>query len=114
MKAIMHTSGTEGRFGYFGPAEGQLLLENFFEIDTLCNYMLEKYNNKTISFIDLIHENLMETTFIRKHYRDAILQLEKKFQIQIRKKGPRGGINEDTVILFRKPKNLLSYIGKKK
>jgi len=114
MKAIMYKSGTEGRFGYFGPAEGQLLLENFFEIDTLCNYMLEKYNNKTISFIDLIHENLMETTFIRKHYRDAILQLEKKFQIQIRKKGPRGGINEDTVILFRKPKNLLSYIGKKK
>lgn len=114
MKAIMYKSGTEGRFGYFGPAEGQLLLENFFEVEKLRNFLLEKYKNKTISFKDLIYENLMETTFIRKHYREAILQLEQENQIITRSKGLKQGIKEDTVIVFRKPKNLFYYIEKKK
>ena len=109
MKAIMYNSGTEGRFGYFGPAEGQLLLESFYEVETLCNYILEKYNAKKISFINLIYENLMETTSIRKHYREAILQLERENQIQIRNKGPRGGINDNTTLIFKKPRNIFSY-----
>ncbi len=114
MKAIMYKSGTEGRFGYFGPAEGQLLLENFFEVEKLRNFLFKKYKNKAISFKDLIYENLMETTFVRKHYREAILQLEQENQIIIRSKGLKQGIKEETVIVFRKPKNLFYYIEKKK
>ncbi|KKN13728.1 hypothetical protein LCGC14_1003480 [marine sediment metagenome] len=56
----------------------------------------------------------METTFVRKHYREAILQLEQENQIIIRSKGLKQGIKEETVIVFRKPKNLFYYIEKKK
>ena len=106
----MYKSGTERRFGYFGPAKGQLLLENFFEVDQLCNFLLEKYQNRTISFNNLIYENLMETTFVRKHYREAVLQLEKENEIIIRDKGIKQGIKENTIIIFQKPRNLFDYI----
>ena len=110
MKEIMYKSGTEGRFGYFGPAEGQLLLENFFEVDNLRGFLLEKYENKRIPFGKLINENLMETTFVKKHYREAIQQLENENEIIIKNKGKKQGIKDYSLIIFKKPKNLLDYL----
>ena len=109
MKAIMYKSGTEGKFGYFGPAEGQLSLEYFSGTKSLQKFLVEKYENRTISFRNIRYENLMETPYIRKHYREAIVQLEKDNRISIKGKGLRHGINNNTIITFRKPKNLLDF-----
>ncbi|MBA7663419.1 hypothetical protein ES703_71460 [subsurface metagenome] len=109
MKAIMYKSGTEGKFGYFGPAEGQLSLEYFSGTKSLQKFLVEKYENRTISFRNIRYENLMETPYIRKHYREAIVQLEKDNRISIKGKGLRQGINNNTIITFRKPKNLLDF-----
>ncbi len=108
MKAIMHTSGTEGRFGYFGPAEGQLSLEKFIEGDMLRKFLLEKYRNEVISFKNLRHENLMETPYIEKHYRKAVIELERDNEVIIRGKGSRGGIKEESIIIFKNPQERLS------
>ncbi len=109
MKTTMYKSGTEGRFGYFGPAEGQLLLEYFTHTESLQEFLLEKYENRTILFKDIINENLMETHYIRKHFREAILKLEKDFRISIKGKGLRQGINNNTSITFRKPRGILDF-----
>jgi hypothetical protein len=42
----------------------------------------------------------METEFVRKHYHDAILELEGEDKIQIAEKGPRGGLPEKALITF--------------
>jgi len=113
MKEIMYTSGTEGRFGYLGPAEGQLLLEQFFGGDRLRNFLFEKYGNGTISFKNMIYENLMVTPYIKKDYRDAVIKLEEENKVIIKGKGPRGGIRDYTEIVFRNPQRSLSeYINR--
>lgn len=111
MKSIMYKSGTEGKFGYFGPAEGQLSLEYFFGVNNLKKYLLKKYENKAILFNNMIYDNLMETPYIRKHYREAVLLLEKEHKIIIRNKGKRNGINEDTLIIFeyQRPQDIFSF-----
>ena len=103
MKAIMYSSGTEGKFGYFGPAEGQLTLDlpQFGGMKKFKAFLVKKFKNRSISFIDLQNETLMDTRLIEKHYRQAIRELEKENKIYLENKGPKGGIKPETVINFR-------------
>lgn len=113
MKAIMYNSGTRGRFGYFGPAEGQLSLEYYTGVERLKEYLLTTFNKRKLNFNELIIETLMETNFIRKHYRQAIKELEKEQKIVIKGKGERGGIKDNTMIIFEKiQKDLFDFENK--
>lgn len=103
MKAIMYSSGTEGRFGYLGPAEGQLTLDlpQFGGIRSFKDFLMKKFKDIKISFIDLQIETLMDTPFIEKHYRQAIRELKRENKIYLEKEGPKGGINLETLIIFK-------------
>ena len=107
MKAIMYSSGTPGQFGYFGPADGQLSLEFFYGVENLKKYLYKRFENRQISFKDIRYETLMETSFIPKHYRKALKELERENRISIRGKGPRQGLNDNSLIIFRKNRKIL-------
>lgn len=103
MKSIMYRSGTEGKLGYLGPAEGQLTLDlpQFGGIEDFKDFLMKKFKDMTISFIDLQYETLMDTPLIEKHYRQAIKELKNENKIYLKKEGPRGGIRPDTLIIFK-------------
>jgi len=42
----------------------------------------------------------MDTDFVKKHYRKALLELEEEDKIQIDGEGPRGGLPENALITF--------------
>lgn len=100
MKEIMYKAGTEGRFGYLGPAEGQLALTQFTGLSKLKEFLLNRFNGRTLSYRDLRYKTLMDTEFIKKHYREALLELEHEGKISIDGKGPRGGLPDDAKIAF--------------
>jgi len=102
MKEIMYNSGTKGRFGYLGPVEGQLNLDYFIGVDELKLYLLKKFHNRKLTFKDLQHESLMDTYYITKHFRKAIKELFNEKKIDLEEQGPRGGINNGTIINFQK------------
>ena len=111
MKSIMYKSGTESRFAYLGPAEGQLTLDKFVSIETLKGFLLKNFEDLTLSFQELIYETLMDTWFIEKHYRQAVRELEEEKKISMKNRGVRGGIKDDTLIVFKKrSKNIFDYI----
>ena len=45
MKSIMYKAGTKGRFGYLGPAEGQMALANFSNLSEFKSYLLDMFEN---------------------------------------------------------------------
>jgi three-Cys-motif partner protein len=100
MKEIMYKTGTEGRFGYLGPAEGQMNLTQYDGLSKLKEFLLVRFRGRTITYQNSRYETLMETEFVRKHYHDTILELEGEDKIQIAGKGPRGGLPENARITF--------------
>lgn len=111
MKSIMYRSGTESRFAYLGPAEGQLTLDKFVTIEILKDFLLKNFKDQTLSFQKLIYETLMDTFFIEKHYRQAVRELEQEEKISTKKRGVRGGINDNTLIIFKnRGKNIFDYV----
>ena len=100
MKEIMYKAGTEGRFGYLGPAEGQMSLTQYDGISKLEEFLLVRFSGRTVSYQNVRYETLMNTEFVRKYYHDAILELEEEDKIQIAGKGPRGGLPENALITF--------------
>ena len=100
MKEIMYKTGTEGRFGYLGPAEGQMSLTRFEGVSKFIEFLLFRFSGRTVSYQNVRYETLMDTEFVRKHYHDAILELEGEDKIQIAGKGPRGGLPENALITF--------------
>ena len=99
MKEIMYRSGTEGRFGYLGPAEGQLTLHSF-NISDIKDFLLKCFAGRCLCFREIINGTLMDTCLIEKHYRTALRDLEKEGNISITGKGPKGGLNLDAKITF--------------
>jgi hypothetical protein len=99
MKEIMYKSGTEGRFGYLGPAEGQMILSQF-DINKLKNYLLKKFNGKSISYENLRRQTIMETEAVKANYRSVLQYLDREGKIEIDGKGPRGGVNNESIIKF--------------
>lgn len=102
MKDVMYNSGTEGRFGYLGPAEGQMKLEFFDNLSNLKEFLLDKFKGQSISFEEMLHQTCMETFYSSKHYRKVVRELKKDGLINIDNEGPRGGIKDDTIIKFPK------------
>ncbi len=100
MKEIMYKTGTPGRFGYLGPAEGQMNLTQYDGLSKLKEFLLVRFRSRTLSYQNVRYETLMETEFIKKNYRKALLELEEEEQISIRGKGPRGGLPDSTRITF--------------
>jgi len=99
MKQIMYKAGTEGRFAYLGPAEGQMTLHQF-DNNRLKDLLLKKFAGRSISYENLRYDTLMDVEAIKANYKTAILELEKDEKILIRGKGPRGGLLETTIIKF--------------
>jgi len=99
MKEIMCKTGTEGRFGYFGPANGQLTLD-LCDKSGFKNFLLKHFAGRRLSFENIINETLMDTYFIEKDYRLALRELEKEGYISIRGKGPKGGLPLTVEIIF--------------
>lgn len=50
-------------------------------ISELCERLLTDYAGKSIKMIDIYREHSVDTPYIRKNYKKALLQLEKDFQI---------------------------------
>jgi three-Cys-motif partner protein len=100
MKEIMYKTGTEARFGYLGPAEGQMSLTQYDGLSKLEEFLLVRFSGRTVSYQNVRYETLMDTDFVRKHYHDAILDLEEEDKIQIAGKGPRGGLLDNALITF--------------
>ena len=100
MKEVMYKAGTEGRFGYLGPAEGQLTLTQFTGMSKFKEFLLNRFKGRTLSYQDIRYETLMDTEFIKKHYREALLELVSERRISIDGKGPRGGLADRAKITF--------------
>lgn len=99
MKEIMYKAGTEGRFGYLGPAEGQMSLHQF-DNKGLKDLLLNRFEGESISYKDLRHRTLMDTEAIKANYRTALLELEGDSKVLIEGKGPRGGLPDDAIVKF--------------
>ena len=102
MKEIMYRSGTKGRFGYLGPAEGQMSITSYAGVEELEEYLFKKFQGRKLSYRDVRYETLMDTEFVSQHYREALLNLESRGKIFIEGKGPRGGLREESLIIFSK------------
>lgn len=100
MKGVMYGSGTEGRFGYLGPAEGQMNLEFYSDSSNLKKFLLDRFRGQTIPFENILQQTCMETFYIEKHYRKAIRELYNDNKVKIQGMGPRGGINKYSQIDF--------------
>jgi three-Cys-motif partner protein len=100
MKEIMYKVGSEGRFGYFGPAEGQKILTQYDDLSKLKDFLLDRFSRRTLSYQKVRYETLMDTYSKKRHYHDALLELEEENKIEIIGKGPRGGLRDNSRIKF--------------
>lgn len=100
MKEIMFKTGTSGEYGYFGPAEGQLTINQARYLHELKRLLLDRFRGKSLTFQGIRYMTLLETLCNIKHYRDAVKELEIDKQIKIDGKGPRGGILDSSIITF--------------
>lgn len=88
-----------------------MTLTQFGRIQHLKKFLVNKFNNKRISFLQLQYESLQDTWLIAKHYCQAVKELEKERLISVKAKGPRQGIRDDTIIIFQqKDKNLSNFV----
>jgi three-Cys-motif partner protein len=102
MKEIMYKSGTKGRFGYLGPAEGQMDLTYYGGEEKLGEYLLRKFAGRSISFRNILYETLMETEFVEEHYRKILKELDDGGKVDIEGRGKRGGLPKEATIHFPK------------
>lgn len=100
MKNIMYNAGTKGRFGYLGPAEGQMALEIFADLSAFKNYLIKIFDNQTLSFRDLRIKTVNETSYLKKDYQDALKELENESKIFISGKGRNGAIKDESIVSF--------------
>ena len=75
-------------------------LTQYDGLSKLKEFLLVRFSGRTLSYRNIRYETLMETEFVRKHYHDAILELERKDKIQIAGKSPKGGLPENALITF--------------
>jgi three-Cys-motif partner protein len=66
MKTVMYKAGTEGRFCYLGPQNGQMDLMRYSDSLQFQNYLMEKFKGRKISYQKIRYETLTETKFIQK------------------------------------------------
>lgn len=100
MKRIMNNTGTKGRFGYLGPAEGQMALANFGDLNEFKEYLLQTFNNQTVTFEQIRRLTINETPFLENDYKRGLLELGSESKVLIDGKGKRGAIKNTSVITF--------------
>ena len=100
MKSIMYKAGTKGRFGYLGPAEGQMALTNFDNLSEFKNYLRNMFDGQTFSFEDIRIKTINETMYLEKDYKDALKELEAESKVSIDGKGKMGAIKDKSIISF--------------
>ena len=100
MKSIMYKAGTKGRFGYLGPAEGQMALANFSNLSEFKNYLLDMFAGQTLSFKNIRIKTINETTYLKNDYQNALKELENESKVFIDGKGRKGGINDESMVSF--------------
>ena len=100
MKEIMHNAGTKGRFGYLGPAEGQMALDNFADLSVFKNYLVDRFDGQTLSFEGIRIETVNETIHRKKDYQEALKELEDESKVFINGKGKNGGIKDESIVSF--------------
>jgi three-Cys-motif partner protein len=100
MKSIMYKAGTKGRFGYLGPAEGQMALANFSNLSEFKSYLLDMFVGHTLSFEDIRIKTVNETTYLRKDYQKALKELENESKVFIDGKGRKGAIKDESMVSF--------------
>lgn len=100
MKSIMYKAGTKGRFGYLGPAEGQMALANFSNLSEFKNYLVDMFAEQTLSFKNILIKTINETTYLRNDYQNALNELKNESKVFIDGKGRKGGINDKSIVSF--------------
>ncbi len=100
MKDIMYNAGTRGRFGYLGPAEGQMALSNFGDLKELKDYLIDIFDKQSISFEEIRTKTVNETPFIKRDYKEALVKLAEENKILIEGKGSKGAISDNSIIHF--------------
>ncbi|KKG04760.1 three-Cys-motif partner protein TcmP [Methanosarcina mazei] len=88
MKEIMYKAGTRGRFGYLGPEEGQILLSSY-DLKELKEYLIYKFSNQSVLFEEVMNKTVDKTPFIKKEYKEALIELENEGKILIWGKGAK-------------------------
>lgn len=116
MKEIMFNTGTKGRFGFFGPTEGQMKITQFYDLDNLKKILLTDFKNKKISYLEIRKKLHNDTLYIKKQIREVLLSLEEEGKIKIIGEGPRGGLKNRSMIIFnqqmdkKRISNLMDFI----
>jgi|GEM_PF-322429 len=99
MKEIMYNAGTRGRFGFLGPEEGQMALSNY-DLKELKEYLMNTFSKQTVSFKEIILKTVDKTPFVKKEYKQALVELENEEKIFIEGKGAKGAISDKSMIYF--------------
>lgn len=119
MKDIMFGSGSEDNFAYLGRDHygfgdnQQSLTESTgakdARIDELEDYLMSLFSGEQLMLWDIMKHTYSETDLIQKHYREAVLNLEMRGEVQVinfpeRDNGTTDGLQSGDEILFS-PKN---------
>jgi hypothetical protein len=100
MKEIMHKTGTIGRFGYLGPAEGQMALTSFGDLLDFKKYLMDKFYGRKLSYEQIRIETVNEAFYLKKDYKEALIELEEEYNIVIEGKGKMKAIKDNSLIIF--------------
>lgn len=105
MKDILFNQGAEGTFTFHGPKERiygkeQARLSVPDEETGFREWLAKECAGKRITFWDVMKSTYEKTKFIAPHYRAAIQQLAKDGTVKLEGQGERGGINDETIIVF--------------
>lgn len=106
MKQNMFSKGDNGQFAYLGPEhyrfeEEQTSFtdfgsseENEDQIEELADYLFNRFEGQTLTFINLLKLTLEETKHVDKHYRDACKYLDGKSRANIIRHPEKGGTKQ--------------------
>lgn len=114
MKDVMFNEGADDNFAYLGSDhygyddEQTTLFEatasEDMRIKELRDRLMDAYNEKTVSFEQIIKFTYLHTDLIAKHCRDALETLENRDKISVDRGGSNRGFKQEYKITFR-PQN---------
>ena len=108
MKQIMFKQGPHGSFAYLGPKDipeqSQMRLFDIYDIGQLKSYLMEKFKAQSLTYNEILEKVCYpwyeEPPYIERDYRKALKELEIEEKIKIENRGPKGGINNTSLIIF--------------
>ncbi|MBI9031338.1 three-Cys-motif partner protein TcmP [bacterium] len=93
-----------GKVEYISINQDQITIMDNKEIQNseIEEILFRKYINKSISFEDLVADNIDETVYFEKHFRRVLKDLEKKGKITIQRiSSKKNGLGNDDLITFK-------------